>query len=115
MNNERTENKQVGNIIVHSYRVAGTKSLRVYGAYEASSYFGPHSSLLTIDGQTCGTLQSRRLTAEIDAIPVGPARFEACDAFRAANQAEAYAAIIAAFPEAAEGRRANGEIEVGSW
>jgi hypothetical protein len=110
-----SENKAVGSVIVHKFSVAGTRSLVCFAAYEASSYFGPHSSLMTLDGQTCGSLQSRRLPKEIDAIPVGPARFKACDAFRAANEQAAYAAIIAAFPEAAEGKRRGGEIECGAW
>lgn len=110
-----TENKQVGSVIVHKSAIGGTASLVVYTAYEASSYFGPHSSLFTIDGQTCGSLQSRRLPKEIDAIPVGQARFDAVDAFRHANENQAYTAIIAAFPEAADGRRVNGEIERGAW
>lgn len=110
-----SENKTVGAVIVHKYSVAGCRSLVVFAAYEASSYFGPHSSLMTLDGQTCGSLPSRRLPADIDAIPVGPARFAAVDAFRAANEAAAYEAIVAAYPEAADGRRQNGEIELGQW
>ena len=115
MSERVSESRRVGSVVVHRYSVAGTRGLVVYAAYEASSYFGPHSSLFTIDGQTCGTLPSRRLPTEIDALPVGQERFDAVDAFRHANEAEAYAAIVLAFPEAAEGQRRSGEIEEGSW
>lgn len=111
------ENKRVGNVIVHKFEMLPKGSGRViFGAYEASSYFGDHSSLMTIEGQTCGSIASRRIPAEIDALPVGPVRWEALDAFRAANLREAFAAILAAFPEAVEGRRDAllGAIEVES-
>ena len=106
-----SEHKSVGPVIVTKHSIAGTNAI-VYSVYEISSYFGPHSTLFTIDGETCGSLPSRRLPKEIQAIPVGPARFEACDAFRKANEEEAYKAILVAYPEAAEGTRSNGEIEV---
>lgn len=103
--------KTVGSVIVTKHQIIGTKHF-VFGAYEASAYSGRHSSLLSIDGQCCGSLASRPMPAEIAALPVGPARWEALDEFRAANEAEAYAAIVAAFPEAADGERSRGEIEI---
>jgi hypothetical protein len=110
-----SEHKLVGDVRVTKTRILGTRSLVVYAAYEPSSYFGRHFTLYTIEDVVCGQLSSRRLPADVDAIAVGPARFEAIDAFRADNDAEAYEAILAAYPEAQGGRRRSGEIEVGSW
>jgi hypothetical protein len=114
MNKRISESKTVGSVIVHKFSVAGMSVPVVcYVAYEASSYFGNHSTLFTIDGQVCGSLTSRRIGAEIEALKGGsPARLAACDAFRKANATEAYAAILAAYPEAVDGNRDNGEIEI---
>ena len=106
------EHKIVGSVIVTKHSVAGSNAV-VYAAYEPSSYFGRHSSLFTIDGQCCGSLPSRRIPEAIEAMRGGsPERCAACDAFRAANESEAYAAIVSAYPEAANGYRSLGEIEV---
>ena len=98
--------------IVHKFSVGGARDLVCFAAYEPSSYFGPHGSLMTLDGNVCGSLQSRRLPASIDEMPIYAERLAACDAFRKANEAEAYAAIVEAYPEATDGLRRNGEIEV---
>jgi hypothetical protein len=107
-----SEHRQVGSVFVTRHSIAGTRGLVVYGAYELSSYFGPHSSLLSIDGACCGSLASRRLPESVSNLPVGEERFAACDAFRAQNEEEAYTAIVAAYPEAARGERGRGEVEV---
>jgi hypothetical protein len=111
-----SETKVVGDVRVHKASIAGTRNLIVYAAYEPSSYFGPHSSLMTLDGQTCGSLPSRRLTPELDALPaMTEVRFRAVDAYHQKNCEEAYQAIVAAYPEAKDGRRRAGEIEMGEW
>ncbi len=116
MSERVSETKRVGAVVVTKHSIAGCESLVVYAAYEPSSYFGPHSTLYTIDGQVHGSIPSRRLPEEIEALkPGSPERLVACDANRRANEAEAYAAIVAAYPEAADGRRGMGEIELGSW
>lgn len=102
-----------GTIKVTRTPIIGTNCV-LFRAYElsAAGYFGPHSFLFTIDGKVHGELPSRALPAEIAALPVGPHRWGECDAFRAANEREAYAAILAAYPEAAGGSRRMGQIEI---
>lgn len=107
-------------IFVHRFALAGTgrgTPCVVFEAYEASRVCGEHSTITTLPeglgGAWVGTLTSRPLPAEIAAIPVGPARWAALAAFRAANEAEAYAAIAAAFPVAVRiaAARRDGAIE----
>lgn len=61
-----------------------------------------------------GQMGTEDLTPETNAIPVGPARFAACDAERADRYAHAYGTILLAFPEAgiAKAKRDMGEIEI---
>lgn len=108
-----SESKKVGSIIVIKHRSVGGGY--VFGAYEPSSIMGKHSTILHVEGQCYGAVGTRRLPAEIEALPVGLKRSAACDAFRKANVEEAYVAILMAYPEASEGTRVwNGEIEVAS-
>lgn len=74
--------------------------------YEPSEIFGPHSSIGAIDSVrealACnwpGAVMSRRLPAEIDALPVGEARFEAIHRWRTALAEICYEAIRRALPE----------------
>lgn len=104
---------QVGTVWVHRYSILTTNCV-VYAAYEASeggAASRTHSSLMSHGGTWLGELTSRRLPDAVEALK-GTVRYDACDAFRAANRTEAYAAIVAAFPEAAEGTRRDGQIEV---
>ncbi len=106
-----TEIKRANGLVVTKTKILGSGRF-VFDAYEPSSYFGKHSTLFTIEGQCHGSVPSRRLPEEIDIIPVGSARWEALDAFRSANETEAYAAILAAFPEAAKGHLSMGHIDL---
>jgi hypothetical protein len=77
--------------------------------------YGSHSTTMSgPNGERLGSVMSRVLPAWIEALPVGEARFDACDAHRDANRTEAYAAILAAFPEATDGKRDRlmGTIEI---
>jgi hypothetical protein len=109
------EKKAVGGFVVCKNSIAPTGRI-VFSVYEPSSYFGPHSTLFTIGNQVHGSVTSRRLPGAIDAIPVrvngewNQARFDAIDAWRKQVREECYAAIVAAFPEAVEGARQEGEI-----
>ena len=103
-------------IFVHRYTLAGGFGTPhvIFEALEASRVMGGHSTITTTpSGEWVGTLTSRPLPAEIAALPVGPARWAALDAWRAANEAEAYAAIMAAFPVTARiaAARDHGAIE----
>lgn len=112
-----SENKKVGGLVVYKASIAPTGRL-VYTVYEPSSYCGPHSTLFTINDCVHGAVTSRRLPKEIDAIPVrvagkwNQARFDAIDVWRAGLREECYAAIVSAYPEAADGARREGEIEL---
>jgi hypothetical protein len=106
------ETRKAGNVTVTRSRVLGT-ACYVYTAWEPSSATG-HGTVTTIDGAWHGEIGSRRAPEAALALPVGPARWAALDADRAAQYAEAHAAIVAAFPEAAEGTRENGRISVWS-
>lgn len=98
---------QVGAITVQRFQVIGTPVL-VHEAWEA---YNGHSSTTHIDGVRMGKVTSRPLTAELDALPIRSlARLEAVQAFYRDLYREAYAAIVAAFPEAADGRFSHGEI-----
>lgn len=116
--NYANEWKQVGALHIHKYSIISTDRV-IYAVFEASALMGRHGSLMSRDGfGWLGQIGSRSLPAEIDAIPVrvadgkwNQARFDAIGAWRAANDAEAYAAIEAAFPETIGCERRNGEIE----
>jgi hypothetical protein len=97
-------------LTVHRYSILTTDRV-IYAAYEARN---GHASWMTgPDGEALGQLMSRPLPAEVAAIPVGEARYEACKQDRAKNAAESFAAILAAYPEARDGTRDGfmGEIE----
>lgn len=95
--------------IVHKTRIIGTK-LTVFSVWEP---YAGHTTTMTIDGQRCGRVGSRLLPAELNALrAMSEERYVAVKAWHAAQYGEAYAAIVAAHPEAAEGRRDMGEIEV---
>lgn len=79
-------------IKVTGTRISGTNTT-VYEAYEPSSVAGNHSTITMIDGEWFGKIATRRLPADINAIPVGPERSAAVHAFHETRYAEAYAAI----------------------
>lgn len=99
-------------IIVRRIRILSTQCV-VYSAWERESVTNTHQTITTIDGAWYGTLHSRRDESTFAHLRGGSdERFAAVRAHYAANDAAAYAAILATFPEAAEGRRSDGEIEV---
>ncbi len=104
-------------ILVKKYRVIGTRVV-CYNAYELDMFgtgrFPNHSSITHDDASNrwWGQLGSRELPPEIDALPVGPERWAAIDAYRDAQHELAYRAILAACPEAAQGERRRGEVEI---
>jgi hypothetical protein len=105
--------RTVGSVYVHRYSILSTDCV-VYAAYER---LAGHSSMTTHPalGVWIGEIHSRPLSANVDALPVGPARFAACDAFRAANDVESYKAILAVYPEAASGKRRVGMGQIEMW
>ena len=104
---------------VTGQRIMGT-STTVYEAYEPSSVMGNHSSshstITMIDGEWYGKIATRRLPADINAMPIGPERSAAVDAFHKARYAEAYAAIESSGKMYAASyatiKRTYGDIEV---
>ena len=116
MNEWKTVEVNGRTVYVHRFALAGGFGTPhvVFEALEASKVMGAHSEITTTPtGEWVGTLTSRPIPADIEALPVGPARWAALDAFRAANEAEAYAAINAAFPVTVRiaAARDNGAIE----
>jgi hypothetical protein len=116
VNDWRTVEVDGRTVYAHRYSILSTDTV-IYAAYEdveksAAHPFGDHSSLLTHPAldRWVGTVDSKALPIEVDALPVGPARFVACDAFRAANCAIAQRAILLAYPEASKGTARGPEV-----
>jgi hypothetical protein len=107
--------QQIANgLIVERYNIIGTRRW-VYDAWEPSERNGEmpfsHSTIRTVDGRWMGRIGTRRLPAELEALPAySSERARAVGAFHEAQYEEAYAAIIAAFPAAEHGCRSMGEI-----
>ncbi len=98
--------------VAHKYSICAT-SYAVVAVFE--TYAGHLSYMTTGDdsGTTkLGTVASRPLPVTIDSLR-GEARLAACDAFRAANVAEIFAAIGASYPEdLARGTRRGTDLEI---
>jgi hypothetical protein len=97
--------------VVTMHQVIGTKT-RIYAAYTPSSWMGIHRSLFTIDDQVHGRVGTEEVTPEIKALPVGEERSRRVHEYHKERYEDAYAAIVRCFPEAAQGQRTMGEIEV---
>ncbi len=91
------------------FQIIGT-SLEIIQAWEPVA---GHSEITTIDGERCGRIGTRRITAELDAMPRGDARIAAVGAFYKTQNQEAYQIIEAAHADASTGRHRHGEIEIG--
>ncbi len=115
------ETRFVGPIAVQRYRIIST-NLWIYRAVEPRT---THKSICTIDRSDgkCehfgrrydwfGDIGSQELPAEIDALPVGEARYAACVAWRKSESERARIAIEAAFPETAlAANRCGCEVEL---
>lgn len=98
---------------VRKTRIIGTRCV-VYSAWEPSSLLGKHGTVTTnAYGDWIGRVGTRAISPEVEKMKGGsPERCAAVDAHHKAQYEEAYAAIIARYPEAAEGRRDMGEIEI---
>lgn len=100
--------------IVTRTRILGT-SIHVYAVWEESR--GNQHSTITYtctEFSPAGRIGTRRLPAALDALPaLTDERIDAVTAWHAAQYAEAYAAILQAYPEAGapDARRSLGEIE----
>lgn len=114
------EYRQANGLTVEKFNVIGT-DLWIFQAWEPSGRAANgrpwrHSSLTTIDAcceQTMGKVGTRDLTPELEALPAySEERFAAVTAWHEAQYQEAYTAILAAFPEAALGRRSDGSVTV---
>lgn len=77
---------------------------------EPSSYTGPHGTVRTIDGKVYGRIGTLRSESTLPAMSVE--REREVRAHYEAEYERAYAAIVAEYPEAADGRRDMGEIEI---
>jgi hypothetical protein len=98
--------------LVQRYRILGTPCF-VYQAWAPIPglvFGGPYSTITSDGGDWWGRLGTERLGPDLDALPRGEERVAAVRAWQQANDDRAYAIILRAFPEAAEGRRDMGEI-----
>jgi hypothetical protein len=90
-----------------------TTTTVVYSAWERSAGIcGQHSTVTSDDDGWLGRVGTRALTPELAALPQGRERWDAVDAYHEEQYQAAYAAIVAAHPEAAEGKRDMGEIVI---
>ena len=109
------ENKTVilpNGIIVQRYRILSTQMV-VFQAWEVQNSMGEHATITTFDGVWYGTIYSRRDDSTFAHLKGGSdERIAAVRAHYVTNAAEAHTAIIAAFPEAVDGKKVDGEIEM---
>lgn len=99
-------------IIVQRYRILSTQMI-VFQAWEMQNSMGEHATITTFDGVWYGTIYSRCDDSTFAHLKGGSdERIAAVRAHYAAKAAEAYTAIIAAFPEAVDGKKVDGEIEI---
>jgi len=108
--------REANGLTIEAHDIIGT-DLMIYSAWEPSCWLPEgghaHSSLQHIDGVLMGRVGMRRLPAALEALPAfSDARLTAVQAWEGEQEHEAYAAIVAAFPEAAFGRRSSGEISL---
>jgi hypothetical protein len=105
-------------ILVQRYNIIGTN----WWCYEAhvpqEGLTGGCSSICHELDRWWGKIGTEPLPPEVDAIPArlngqwNQARFDACDKFHQERYEAAYTAIVEAFPEAANGRRSMGTIDI---
>lgn len=100
-------------IIAHRFGIIGTTTV-VYQAWEPSTMMGRHSTVTFFDGECYGRIGTDPDGSKFDHLPVGEERFAAVAAAYDERYQLAYAAILEAFPEAADGEPADGEITVQS-
>jgi hypothetical protein len=107
-----SEWKRIGDKLVHKYSIAGAAVL-VFTVYEPSSLCGMHSTKTSHEGAWVGELCTRELPIEIEAMkPFSDERYQWAQTWRLSLEAECYALIVLAFPEANGGTRRKGEIEI---
>ena len=115
--NNANRSVEVSGIIVRSARMLGGRTVFSAWIRQASPANGC-GTIMSDGAGWLGRVTTESLPAEIDAIPArvggewNEERFAAIDAWRAERRAAAYAAIVAAFPEAADGFRDMGEITI---
>lgn len=94
-------------------RILGTKSV-VYSVWEPSSFFGPHGTLTTINGETFGRLGTRRdLPEELESLPpYSDERWYRVKAWYTDQYEKAYQLILTEYPHLSTGYKDMGEIIV---
>ena len=107
------EDQWVGTIAIKRTHILGTRAI-VYSAWEPGGISHSHTTITTIGGARFGRIHTRTSGEETFAHLRGgsPERIAAVRAWYAAKDEESYAAILTAYPEAADGVRSDGDIEV---
>lgn len=118
MGRVRVTRQTAAGVVVQGYSICGTDVV-VFDAWEVSKVMGPHSTITHFEGrqETFGRIGTRRdVPAEVEALPSGPKRWAAVDAWYADQHRRAVAAIREAFPElGADGREDSAEVVFDRW
>jgi hypothetical protein len=100
----------VDGCLIRRYRIAGGDTV-VYDAWEPASIDDGHWMFTSHGGRWWGQIGRGPLPAAVDALPAwSDERSAAFEKWFAAENRRAYVLIVRAFPEAARGRRHDGEI-----
>jgi hypothetical protein len=87
---------------VHCFQIIGTDVV-VFTAHERCSqgtlFQNRHSTIQRFDDTWYGTVYSAALPEEINKMPVGTARFDACEDYRRKKAVKAHSLILELFPE----------------
>lgn len=101
-------------IIAERYRIIGTDQFE-YRALRptANGQYRGYSSFSRAGDVLCGEVGTELLPEDLDALPAySQERLQAVTAWQAARYAEAHAAILEAFPEAAQGTKSMNGISL---
>ncbi len=90
-------NRIVGAFTVHAYSIIST-DLVAFAVLEDGN-FKTHSTVQTVGGVSMGSLRSRLLPADIDAIPYGPERVKAVGQYHRLLDSLATEMVKRAFPQ----------------
>lgn len=103
---------QIGSLIVARTPIGGSNCVAFSAWQPAPGSWPKHSTIMSFDGVMAGRVGSDPIPECIDQMARGADRVAAVRKFYDDCNQRAYDAIVAAFPEAAEGTRSIGEIEI---
>jgi hypothetical protein len=101
--------RQIESFRVQKYEIIGT-GMYVFRVWEPSTK--GHSTITHIDGMRYGDVSSRNILPSMETMPRGEERSRVVREFIDAQYDQAYSLIVEAYPEAVNGHRSMGQIEV---